>query len=386
MKLCVIAQNYKTESNHVHVFLDNIIKGFVDRGIECDIIAPQSIFSLIFRNKKARKLISKRMTEKNRSFFVFSPIYMVYPKRVFGRNTSLKTMKSFTKAVLREYNKRKLEADVVYAHFIRAGIAGVELAKAQKIPSFIANGESDISNLVENTGLVLVKKTILEVTGIISVSTKNKSDIIDVYENNEIENKIIVVPNAIETTKFYKKDRYACRELLGLPQDKFIVIFVGSFIERKGSMRLSAALDELEDVYSIFVGTGVERPTCNRVLFSGRVENSKICDYLNAANVFVLPTLAEGCSNAIVEALACGLPVISSNLPFNDDILDDSCSVRIDPKSIQQIKEAILDLQDHPERGEALSQGSLEKARSLQLDKRVDRIVSFIREKSVNGQ
>lgn len=63
--------------------------------------------------------------------------------------------------------------------------------------------------------------------------------------------------------------------------------------------------------------------------------------YLNCADVFFLPTLKEGCSNAIVEALACGLPVISSNKPFNDDILNEDNSLKIDPEKLDELIEAI---------------------------------------------
>lgn len=63
--------------------------------------------------------------------------------------------------------------------------------------------------------------------------------------------------------------------------------------------------------------------------------------------MFCLPTLNEGCSNAIVEAIACGLPIISSNLPFNDDILDSSNALLVNPESVDDIASAIKQLMDN---------------------------------------
>lgn len=107
--------------------------------------------------------------------------------------------------------------------------------------------------------------------------------------------------------------------------------FVGHFNERKGSLRLSEALKEIKDIKSIFIGRGPEVPDCPGILYCGSVKHNKVPEYLNASDVFVLPTLTEGCCNAIIEAMARGLPIVSSNLTCNDGILNESNSIRINP-------------------------------------------------------
>lgn len=84
--------------------------------------------------------------------------------------------------------------------------------------------------------------------------------------------------------------------------------------------------------------------------------------------MFCLPTLNEGCSNAIVEAIACGLPIISSNLPFNDDILDSSNALLVNPESVDDIASAIKQLMDNSDLRQKLAEGSKEKAKSLWIE------------------
>ena len=99
------------------------------------------------------------------------------------------------------------------------------------------------------------------------------------------------------------------------------------------------------------------------------------------ADIFVLPTLHEGCCNAIIEAMACGLPIVSSNLPFNWDVLNDNNSILINPMNIDEIAEAIRILKEDPVKRDAMSKASLETASNLTIDKRVDKIFSFIESK-----
>ena len=94
-----------------------------------------------------------------------------------------------------------------------------------------------------------------------------------------------------------------------------------------------------------------------------------------------MPTLAEGCCNAIVEAMACGLPIISSNLSFNDDVLEDAFSIRIDPKNVKEIKEAILKLFNDKELRESMSKKAIEKAKTLTINQRAKNIIAFMEEK-----
>src|SRR5690606_33177489 len=130
---------------------------------------------------------------------------------------------------------------------------------------------------------------------------------------------------------------------------------------------------------SIYIGSGELQPFGNDILFSGRLPHEEIVEYLNAADVFVLPTLAEGCSNAIIEAMACGLPIISSNLPFNDEILDESNSIRIDSNNVEEIANAINYLKENPTKRIKMSTSSLEKARELNINNRAKKIISFIK-------
>jgi glycosyltransferase involved in cell wall biosynthesis len=115
-------------------------------------------------------------------------------------------------------------------------------------------------------------------------------------------------------------------------------------------------------------------------LFKGALPHEDIPTYLNAADVFVLPTLAEGCSNAIVEAMACGLPIISSNLPFNWDLLNAENAILVDPMSVEQIATGIEKLLNHPALQQQMSLSALATVKDLTIEKRVRSILQFFQQ------
>ena len=238
----------------------------------------------------------------------------------------------------------------------------------------MASGESEISYLFKTSfGL---KKLREFVKGVICVSGKNRDE--SVALGLTTVDKCKVFPNAVNGELFHKRNREKCRNQLGISQDYFIVAFVGWFIERKGPLRVAAALNKVGDVKSFFIGKGDQDPQSEGILYKGALQHKDIPLYLGAADVFVLPTLHEGCCNAVVEAMACGLPVISSNLPFNWDVLDKSNSIMVDPSSIDDIANAIRELKNNIEKRKTLSDGALKKAEALTIDQRSKGIMSFI--------
>ncbi len=382
MEFCVVASNYRTETQQVHVFLDNVVTQLVDRGITCNVIAPQSWFRYFFKKDSRRELVSQRKTANGNPYTVYSPLFTVFPQRKLGKLCLSDLSKlSYTRALKKIYKKYEMHADIVYSHFIQAGIPAVRLAKYLGLPSFIANGEADTLGENRFNSKKMVMQTLEDVTGIICVSTKNKDEIYELSGGNEsIMKKVRIIPNAVDETRFFPRDKIECRRKLGWPEDAFILAFTGSFIERKGVLRVANAADRVGGVHTAFVGVGPQTPTCNNILHCGRVNNADLPNLLCAADAFILPTLAEGCSNAIVEALACGLPIISSNLPFNWDVLDESCAILLDPMNDNEIENAIRTLRDDKELCHKLHEGSVKMSAELTLPKRVDKILTFISE------
>ncbi|MDO4327245.1 MAG: glycosyltransferase family 4 protein [bacterium] len=383
MKYCFVAGNYPTKTRQVHVFLENIVTKLVDKGEVCTVIAPQSYVAYFFKRGIRRDIVSERATSNGNKYTVYSPLYFVLPKIKIGELSTLDLQRWIIYKVLkRTYKKNDVNADLIYSHFVRIGMSGVRLAKELGIPSFIANGEADTYAEIKMNSKSLLKQTLKDATGIISVSTKNKNEIAKLSGNDpKVLEKTSVIVNAADNNRFYRKDKIEIRKRMEWPLDAFVIAFTGSFIERKGVKRLSRVVDRFDDVYSIFMGVGEEKPTCKNILHCGRVNNADMNDYLNAADIFVLPTQAEGCSNAIVEAILCGLPVISSDKEFNYDVLDETCSILIDPNSDEEIYQAIKKLKEDTSYREKLRDGAIERSKRLNLNYRVEKIQCFIKSK-----
>jgi len=336
--ICFISGGYPKDDDPQYIFLAELVKKIADSGIACTVIAPQSITNSILKKQKLRPFKWMDVTTKGNVITIYQPRVVSFSSlKIMGWSISAIISK---RAIVRTFRKIMPQTDILYAHFWDNGVIAGEIANQYNLPFVVATGESKIwvHNLFHDS---YIQKRLKKLAGVISVSTKN------LQESKELRlvngEPSIILPNSIDTGKFKRRDKSALREKYNFPQDAFIISFLGAFIERKGPLRLLEAVEKLSDpsIKVLFIGAGPQEPNGDAVLFKGRLPHALVPEYLSCSDVFVLPTLAEGCSNAIVEAMACGLPIISSNLPFNTDILDESNAILIDPMKVEEIAKAI---------------------------------------------
>lgn len=370
--IVIIADNYPTQDDPVFPFVAQLSKNIVKVGINVTVIAPQSIIKYLFKGApKHPKIKTEHFGEH--TLTIFQPWCFS-----FSNVTPRINFISRRKAVERCFDRLKIKPDVCYGHFWHSGYNIYRRAKQHNIPLFIATGESDIRFTVDNRN----KEEFCDyVRGVICVSSKNKEE--SIVKGLTIEEKCIVIPNAIDNNIFKILNKQSLRNDLSIKDSDFVVAFVGWFSERKGSLRVSNALNSLNNnsIKSIFIGSGEAKfePKCDNIVFKGRLPHNEIPKYLNAADVFVLPTLKEGCCNAVIEAMACGLPIISSDLSFNYDVLDETNSIMINPNDENAIAKAIIRLVEDRDLSILLADGAIAKAKTLTIGARAHKILTFIK-------
>lgn len=373
MNICFITYMYPGKHNTSDfAFVKQLVDAISELGHHCHVIAP---FNITHYRRLSRTIDYYKQGQGDVT--VYRPGYLSFSNWHIGCFYPTAIFRKY--ALKKSFQMLKLQPDVIYGHFWDSGYQGYKYARKYNIPLFVATGESEVAKLFS------YKKDQREfgeyVSGVICVSSKNRDESINL--GLTIKEKCAIFPNAVNSALFKKMDKKKCRELLGFPQDVFIVAFLGWFTERKGPKRVERAINSIEgrSVYSIFIGKGDQDPICNNILFKGTLQHEQVPTYLNTADVFVLPTLHEGCCNAVVEALSCGLPVISSDLPFNWDVLNENNSILVDPNDTNSIAEAIRRLRDNDILREKMSESALQSAQSLDINNRARKIMDFITSK-----
>lgn len=375
--ILIFSSGYPTPTDPFFAFVEQFAVAVSDKGVKVTVVAPQSLTKHWLRgNELHPRFRHYNFGEGKYGIDVYQPYIITLGNR-FSKYTEWinRLIKIRTLAKIKE------KPDVCYGHFWFSGLGIYPYAKKIGRPLFVACGESNV--ILENPYKPEDIRDFLDyVNGVICVSSKNREESIAAGFTNG--SNCTVIPNAVNPNLFYKKDRDALREKYGYSKDDFIVAYCGAFEHRKGSKRLSHAIDSLTDcdIKSFFIGKGLdfrlEEPDCKGILFKGPLGHETLPDYLNMADVFCLPTLREGCCNAIVEALACGLPVISSDKSFNYDILDKSNSILVDPMDENAIAIALQNLYKNRQLRERLAVGALKTGENLSIEKRADKVLKFI--------
>jgi glycosyltransferase involved in cell wall biosynthesis len=336
MNIIVICDNYPSDRiPNKGAFVYNLVQE-LSRYHNITVIAPYKIHELL--KPKSKDGYGKENCK------VYRPIYLsLSNKRLMGINTKIYSRYFARKAVNRSLDRLSFKPDLVYAHFVYNALTALPYIKKTKAPLVIASGEAFYTDLLANDSI----HDLDAVTNhFICVSETNKKALIKLGFN---EGKMSIIPNAVNYDLFKPMDKNRCKEKLGIPAHKFVVGFVGYFEHRKGPNRVIEAIKKLndKDIQLVCVG-GKETLTPNDFTISiPPIANYQLPEIYNTFNIFVLPTLSEGHCNAIEEAKACCVPVVSSLGTSVESQMDDSIGILINPLQIDEIASAIKNLKQN---------------------------------------
>ena len=219
--------------------------------------------------------------------------------------------------------------DVCHAFFgIPSGLVAYRLRRS--LPYVLSLRGSDVPGYNQRFTLdhrllrPLVKRSWLSAAGVVA----NSEGLRDLAQQAFDAVSIRVIPNGIDTEAF--------RPQLHPPADTPHLVTVARLIPRKGVDLLINALSGLtgKPWHLLIVGDGPERiklekqaanaGLADRVEFLGDVDRSRIVQLLPSCDLFVLPSLAEGMSNAALEAMACGLPVVLTDTGGTHELVNEN--------------------------------------------------------------
>lgn len=167
----------------------------------------------------------------------------------------------------------------------------------------------------------------------------------------------LIVSPGVDTDRFRPVARRSARGSTGLPQDLRIAMFCGRLIELKGADTFAAALSRLPGWLGVMVGSGELAPVIARrhpaIRLVGSMPSDAVPDWIRSADVVVVPSRREPLGLVAIEALACGIPVIASNVGgLLESVQDGRTGILIPPGDPGAIVDALRSLEDDERRAQ----------------------------------
>jgi glycosyltransferase involved in cell wall biosynthesis len=287
------------------------------------------------------------------------PRYPVWPG--IGAAGTARRLAGALLPVLREL-RHAFPFDVIDAEFFWPdGPAAALLAEALGVPFSVKARGSDIHYGVERRGIgEQIVAAGRAAGGLLAVSGALRDDMVALGMPAD---RIRVHHTGIDLEAFRPVDRAAAKAALGV--DGPLLVTAGALLQRKGQVLAIEALRALPGATLILVGDGPDRGRLQRlagdlpVRFLGVRPHAELPGLLAAADVMVLPTASEGLANVWVEALACGTPVVTSDVGGAREVFDEPAFGRLVPRDPAAIAGAVSDLLANPPSQEAVRKGAL---------------------------
>jgi len=334
MKILLFSSLFPSSVRPFHgIFVETRLRELMKtREVEAKVVAPVPWFP--FKNERfggyAKFAATPRFEHRN-GLDVHHPRYLLLPK--VGMNMAPHAMALAALPILRRLQREGFDFDLIDAHYYYPdGVAAGLLAKWLGKPFVVTARGSDV-NLISQ--FPYPRKLICETAHRAAASIGVSQALTDKLQDLGVPApRLHTLRNGVDLERFAPASRKNARLHLGLKPEGTYLLFVGNLVELKGHHIVIEALRGLPDVELLLVGAGPEKEKLQqlseqfnvgaRIHFVGQVAQADLRWWYSAADALTLCSSREGWPNVLLEAMACGTPVISTAVSGTPDIVSDA--------------------------------------------------------------
>lgn len=323
------------------IFVETRLRELIASGqIESRVVAPVPWFPSTDARYGEYALMAKTPAREHRNGIeVLHPRYGLLPK--IGMNLAPLGLYLGAKAAVQQLLDEGFEFDVIDAHYYYPdGVAAAMLARHFKKPLTITARGTDLNLIPEYS---LPRKMMQWAARTAQGSIGVCSALVDVLRDWNIpEERLHVMRNGVDLQRFRPAPPAQVREELGL-QGSPLLMSVGYLIERKGHHLAIEALAHLlprfPNARLVIVGEGPERKSLQELAeklgvaqhlsMPGAQPNADLYRWYSAADIFILASSREGWANVLLESMACGTPVVATDIWGTPEVVSDPVAGRL---------------------------------------------------------
>ena len=339
MKVLLFSSLYPSTVRPIHgIFVETRLRELLKTGqVQTKVVAPVPWFpSKSPRFGEYAQFAATPRFEHRNGLDVHHPRYLLLPK--VGMNLAPYTMALGTLSTVRRLQREGFDFDLIDAHYYYPdGVAAGLLAKWLGKPFFVTARGTDLNLIPEYP---FPRKLILKTASAASGSIGVCKALIDSLEQLGADPvKLHTLRNGVDLERFTPEPRELARQRLGLQTQGPYLLSVGHLIERKGHHIAIEALVALPGVTLLIAGSGPEERALkslasrlgvsDRVHWAGVVPQAELRWWYSAADVLTLCSSREGWANVLLEAMACGTPVIATDIWGTSEVVSTEAAGRL---------------------------------------------------------
>jgi len=325
MKVCILTSSFPAYFGDTQSpFIYRFAKGLVDKKLDVEVVCP------FYKRSKYNNEVFEGIKIRRFTYF-------------FGRLQTFTEVGGIPEAIKSFYGKFQLpffcfsfflkslqigkKSDLIHAQWLLpSGFMGLILKKVYRKPLVVTTRGSEVLLASRSSFWKFIFKSVAMRCDCITSNNKKHLEIFKSFGINS--DKLLYIPNGLDYALFKKRDKMKIRKKLRLNLNDKIVLFVGNLLNVKRCDILIKSFNYLADknkkIKLLIVGDGalrydlinlVKRLNLNsNITFIGSIDPASVYQYFNAADVFVLSSESEGRPNVVLEAMASGLPVVTTDV------------------------------------------------------------------------